>query len=65
MLGIGSFIAGWVSYGTFVGLHTTAQWRVPLGIQMIPAVGLGITMFRSYLDTLLTHSLRSIDILVS
>ena len=42
MLGIGAFVAGWVSYGTFVGLTTTtAQWRVPLGIQMIPAVVLG------------------------
>lgn len=40
MLGIGSFVAGWVSYGTYIGLTTTAQWRVPLGLQMIPAVGL-------------------------
>ncbi|TVY23239.1 MFS glucose transporter [Lachnellula hyalina] len=42
MLGIGAFVAGWVSYGTYVGIkHSTAQWRVPLGIQMIPAVVLG------------------------
>ncbi|KAH8811843.1 MFS sugar transporter-like protein [Xylogone sp. PMI_703] len=45
MLGIGSFCAGWISYGTFVGLHTNAQWRVPLGIQMIPAVVLGTLIF--------------------
>lgn len=41
MLGIGSFCSGWISYGTFVGLHTNAQWRVPLGIQMLPAIILG------------------------
>jgi hypothetical protein len=41
MLGIGAFVAGWISYGTFVGLKSTAQWRLPLGIQMIPAVFLG------------------------
>ncbi|KAF4624043.1 hypothetical protein G7Y89_g14132 [Cudoniella acicularis] len=46
MLGIGAFVAGWVSYGTFVGIkHSTAQWRVPLGIQMIPAVILGTLIF--------------------
>jgi len=44
MLGIGAFVAGWVSYGTYIGLHTTAQWRLPLALQMVPAVGLG--MFR-------------------
>lgn len=43
MLGIGAFVAGWISYGTFVGLKSTAQWRVPLGIQMIPAVFLGMS----------------------
>ena len=43
MLGIGAFVAGWIPYGTFVGLKTTAQWRVPLGIQVIPAVFLGIS----------------------
>lgn len=42
MLGIGAFVAGWISYGTFVGLKTTAQWRVPLGLQMVPAVFLGM-----------------------
>ncbi|KAI1105120.1 general substrate transporter [Jackrogersella minutella] len=38
MLGIGSFIAGWVSWGCFINLHDDAQWRVPLGIQLAPAV---------------------------
>jgi len=46
MLGIGAFVAGWVSYGTYIGLKTTtAQWRIPLGIQMIPAIGLGALIF--------------------
>lgn len=41
MLGIGAFVAGWISYGTFVGLTDQAQWRLPLGLQMLPAVVLG------------------------
>jgi MFS family permease len=41
MLGIGAFVAGWISYGTYVGLHDQAQWRLPLGLQMLPAVVLG------------------------
>src|SRR4051794_32587757 len=28
---------GWLSYGTFQ-LHGSVQWRVPLGIQILPAV---------------------------
>lgn len=42
MLGIGAFVAGWISYGTYIGLTSTAQWRIPLGLQMLPAVGLGM-----------------------
>lgn len=45
MLGIGSFVAGWVSYGTYIGLTDTAQWRLPLGLQMLPAVGLAALIF--------------------
>ena len=45
MLGIGAFVAGWVSYGTYVGLTSTAQWRLPLGLQMLPAVGLAALIF--------------------
>ncbi|ORX99956.1 general substrate transporter [Clohesyomyces aquaticus] len=39
MLGIGALVAAWVSYGTYVGFAPTnsAQWRVSLGIQIIPA----------------------------
>lgn len=45
MLGLGAFIAGWISYGTFVGLSNQAQWRLPLAIQMIPAIILGALIF--------------------
>lgn len=43
MLGIGALAASWISYGTFVGFAPTdnAQWRVSLGIQLVPAVILG------------------------
>ena len=41
MLGIGAFVAGWISYGTYIHLSTDAQWRLPLGLQMLPAVVLG------------------------
>jgi hypothetical protein len=38
MLGIGAFVAGWVTWGCFVNLSDDRQWRVPLGIQNVPAV---------------------------
>ena len=43
MLGVGALIAAWISYGTYNDIAPTnsAQWRVPLGIQIIPAVFLG------------------------
>ncbi|KAF2472729.1 MFS sugar transporter-like protein [Lindgomyces ingoldianus] len=39
MLGVGALAAAWISYGTYVGFSPTnsAQWRVSLGIQIIPA----------------------------
>ncbi|ESK91160.1 mfs sugar [Moniliophthora roreri MCA 2997] len=41
MLGIGAFTASWVTYGCAQGLAgTQAEWRVPLGIQIIPALPL-------------------------
>jgi len=41
MLGIGAFVASWVTYGTSAGLKgTSAEWRVPLGIQIVPALPL-------------------------
>lgn len=38
MLGIGSLIASWVSWATFNDFTSTAQWRIPLGLQLVPAV---------------------------
>lgn len=39
MLGIGSLAAAWISWGSFVGFDSTdeRQWRVSLGIQVVPA----------------------------
>lgn len=39
MLGIGSLVASWAAYGTYIGFPATTskQWRVPLGIQLVPA----------------------------
>lgn len=43
MLGVGALCASWVSYGTYIGFSPTndAQWQLPLGLQMLPAVLLG------------------------
>ena len=43
MLGVGALVASWVGYGTFIGFPNTSskQWRIPLGIQIIPAAVLG------------------------
>ncbi|KAF4622597.1 hypothetical protein D9613_009006 [Agrocybe pediades] len=41
MLGIGAFCASWITYGTSAGLKgTQAEWRIPLGIQIAPALPL-------------------------
>ncbi|KAE8359024.1 general substrate transporter [Aspergillus caelatus] len=44
MLGVGSLCAAWISYGTYIGFDPTnnAQWQVPLGLQVVPAVFLGL-----------------------
>jgi MFS family permease len=44
MLGIGSLAAAWISYGTYVGFadDNSAQWRLSLGIQVIPAAILAL-----------------------
>lgn len=43
MLGIGAFVASWAAYGCYTsyGDHDSRQWRIPLGIQMAPALLLG------------------------
>ncbi|OOQ82258.1 MFS putative major facilitator superfamily transporter [Penicillium brasilianum] len=40
MLGVGSLVAAWISWGTFINFadDDSRQWRVSLGIQMVPAV---------------------------
>lgn len=38
MLGIGAFMAGWITWGCFRNYTNSAQWRLPLGIQNLPAV---------------------------
>lgn len=47
MLGVGALCAAWISYGTYVGFapSDSAQWRVSLGIQIIPAIFLGLLIF--------------------
>ncbi|PHH50038.1 putative glucose transporter rco-3 [Ceratocystis fimbriata CBS 114723] len=39
MLGVGSLVAAWTSYGTFTGYSPTddRQWRVSLALQIVPA----------------------------
>lgn len=43
MLGVGALCASWIGYGTYVGFSSSdsAQWRVSLGIQIVPAACLG------------------------
>ncbi|RTE83952.1 hypothetical protein BHE90_001505 [Fusarium euwallaceae] len=39
MIGVGAFVATWVGWACFVDLgSSSAQWRVPLAIQNVPAV---------------------------
>jgi hypothetical protein len=39
MLGIGALVASWAAYGTYIGFPASSskQWRVSLGIQIVPA----------------------------
>ncbi|KAM0546740.1 hypothetical protein ACHAPJ_010668 [Fusarium lateritium] len=45
MLGIGALIASWTGWGTFRNYSDNRQWRIPLGIQIIPALLLGSLIF--------------------
>lgn len=46
MLGVGALVAAWISWGTYVHIKdSSAQWRVPLGLQMVPAIFLGLLIF--------------------
>ncbi|KAG8745574.1 hypothetical protein FRC10_007752 [Ceratobasidium sp. 414] len=44
MIGMGFLVANWVGYGCQY-LDSDAQWRIPLGIQVAPAVMLLVGMF--------------------
>lgn len=44
MIGFGFFVANWVGYGCAF-LRSSAQFRVPLGIQIVPALALFVGMF--------------------
>ncbi|KAK8045121.1 hypothetical protein PG993_005145 [Apiospora rasikravindrae] len=45
MLGIGALVATWLTWGTNVNLNDERQWRIPLGIQIIPAIILAALIF--------------------
>ncbi|KAH8900753.1 general substrate transporter [Thozetella sp. PMI_491] len=38
MLGIGALMASWITWGTNINRSDEGQWRIPLGIQLLPAV---------------------------
>lgn len=45
MLGIGGVCGSWISYGTYVSFSDNRQWRIPLGIQVVPAGLLSALIF--------------------
>ncbi|KAF3942171.1 hypothetical protein ABW19_dt0208294 [Dactylella cylindrospora] len=45
MLGIGALVATWAGYGTYIHLSDDGQWRIPLALQMVPAIVLGTCIF--------------------
>lgn len=40
-LGIGGLVSSWIGYGCFANLHGDLRFRLPLGLQIIPAAVLG------------------------
>jgi MFS family permease len=40
-LGIGALCSNWIAYGCYTGLSGNARWRIPLGVQIVPAAALG------------------------
>ncbi|KGO41718.1 Major facilitator superfamily domain, general substrate transporter [Penicillium expansum] len=45
MVGIGGVCGSWISYGTYVSFSDNRQWRIPLGIQIVPAALLSSLIF--------------------
>lgn len=45
MLGIGGVVGSWLSYGTYVSFTDSRQWRIPFGIQIVPAAMIASMIF--------------------
>ncbi|KAL4920917.1 general substrate transporter [Aspergillus aurantiobrunneus] len=48
MLGIGALAASWIGYGCvhrWAGSGNSVQWRLPLALQVVPAIGLASCIF--------------------
>ncbi|KAI6784836.1 uncharacterized protein J7T54_007930 [Emericellopsis cladophorae] len=46
MLGVGGVCGAWISYGTYIGFTNDRQWRIPFGLQIVPAALLaGLIVF--------------------
>jgi MFS family permease len=61
MLGIGGVCGAWISYGTYVSFEDTHQWRIPFGIQIIPAAVLSalILLSQSLLNSLSQKAIQN------
>ncbi|CDK29751.1 unnamed protein product [Kuraishia capsulata CBS 1993] len=44
-LGVGALISAWISYGCYVAFTSEAQFRLPLGLQLVPTFFLMIFIF--------------------
>lgn len=42
MLGLGAFVASWVGWGCYNNYSDSRQFRIPLGIQLVPAIFLAL-----------------------
>ena len=62
--GFGFITANWVTYGTDKGIHGVAAWRLPLGLQMLPALILFIGMVRLPRTLHFNHLLTSLLVLL-
>ncbi|KAF2169511.1 hypothetical protein M409DRAFT_64631 [Zasmidium cellare ATCC 36951] len=45
MLGVGGVVGSWLSYGTFVSFTDSRQWRIPFGVQIVPAAIIASMIF--------------------
>lgn len=65
MLGIGALVAGWTTYGCYTNLKDDGQWRIPLAIQLIPAIVLAalILLFPESPRWLIDHNRYALEII--